>query len=115
MKRSQRLRLIPVALVALGAALPGAVGHAAPAAVPAHARVSGKVDVRFANFIDPKQVPLVQKTILPAYYKAYPNANVAFEPIPDSRVKAVTQIAAGTAADVFNLGDGDVGWYALFP
>jgi multiple sugar transport system substrate-binding protein len=49
--------------------------------------------------------------ILPAYYKADPNANVAFEPIPDSRVKAVTQIAAGTAADVFNLGDGDVGWY----
>ena len=26
-------------------------------------------------------------------------------------MKSVTQIAAGTAADVFNLGDGDVGWY----
>jgi len=111
MKRSQRLRLIPVALVALSAALPGAISHAAPAGTTARAHAAAKVDVRFANFIDPKQLPLVQKMILPAYYKAYPNANVAFEPIPDSRVKAVTQIAAGTAADVFNLGDGDVGWY----
>lgn len=107
MKRSQRLRLIPIALVALSTALPGAVGHAAPAGTHAAA----KVDVRFANFIDAKQLPAVQKLILPAYYKAYPNANVAFEAIPDARVKSVTQIAAGTAADVFNLGDGDVGWY----
>src|SRR5205807_1511364 len=53
----------------------------------------------------------VRKTILAAYYKEYPNATMAFEPSPDTRVKAVTEIGAGTAADVFNLGDGDVGWY----
>jgi multiple sugar transport system substrate-binding protein len=111
MKRSQRLRLIPVALVALIGALPAAVSHATPVTTPARTHAGTKVDVRFANFIDPKQIPLVEKMILPAYYKAYPRANVAFEPIPDSRVKSVTQIAAGTAADVFNLGDGDVGWY----
>src|SRR5947208_898823 len=99
MKRSQRLRLIPVALVALSAALPAAVSHAAPVTTPARTHAGTKVDVRFANFIDPKQIPLVEKKILPAYYKAYPDARVAFEPIPDSRVKAVTQIAAGTAAD----------------
>lgn len=111
MKRIHRLRLVPAAAVALGAVFPVAVSHAAPVASPAHTQASKKVDIRFANFIDPKQIPQVKKMILPAYYKAYPNANVAFEPIPDSRVKAVTQIAAGTAADVFNLGDGDVGWY----
>jgi multiple sugar transport system substrate-binding protein len=111
MKRIHRLRLIPIALVAFVAALPTAVIHASPVAAPSHTHPSGRVTVRFAHFIDPKQLPLVKRTILAAYYKEYPNATVAFEPIPDTRVKAVTQIAAGTAADVFNLGDGDVGWY----
>jgi multiple sugar transport system substrate-binding protein len=109
MKRSQRLRLIPVALVALSAAFPVATHMTEPTTVSAHS--SASIDIRFANFIDPTQLPLVKSTVLPAFNKAYPGVSVSFEPIPDSRVKAVTQIAAGTAADVFNLGDGDVGWY----
>lgn len=113
MKRIHRLRLVPVALLALGAVVPVTAGHAAPAARPAVAHTAAsRIPLRFANFIDPKQISTVKNTILAPYYKAYPNVTVALEPFPDSRVKAVTQIAAGTAADVFNLGDGDVGWYA---
>ncbi len=107
MKRSQRLRIIPAALLAASLAVPGMVSHAAP--VAAHANAS-PVTIRFANFLGPAFVKQAQKVILPAYYKAYPGTQVEFEPTID-RVKAVTEIAAGTAADVFNLGDGDVGWY----
>ena len=98
MKCIHRLRLIPIALVVLSAALPAAVSHASLVAAPWHTHPSARVTVRFAHFIDPKQLPLVKRTILAAYYKEYPNVIVAFEPIPDTRVKAVTEIAAGTAA-----------------
>src|SRR5205085_12604643 len=98
MKRIHRLRLIPLALVALVAALPAAVSHASPVATPSHSHPSAKVTIRLAHFIAPAHLPLVRKTILVAYYKHYPNANVAFEPIPDTRVIPALQMAAGTAA-----------------
>lgn len=105
MKRIHRLRLVPLALVALGACLPVA-GHAQQAQQHGNAATN----LRFAYFGGPDTKKLIDQ-ILPQYTKAYPNVSVALEPIPDSRVKAVTEIAAGTAPDTFMLGDGDVGWY----
>src|SRR5205823_1653254 len=44
------------------------------------------------------------------YKKAYKGVSVVYEPESD-RDKQVIAIAAGTAPDVFMLGDGDVRWY----
>ncbi len=105
MKRSHRLRFLPVALVALGSTLPAAT-HAAPAQQGSHASTT----LRYAYFGGPDTKKLIDQ-ILPKYYKAYPGVTVNLEPEPDSRVKGVTEIAAGTAPDTFMLGDGDVAWY----
>jgi multiple sugar transport system substrate-binding protein len=48
--------------------------------------------------------------ITPKYEKAYKGTSVVYEPEAD-RDKQVIAIAAGTAPDVFMLGDGDVRWY----
>lgn len=112
MKRIHRLRLIPVALVVFGAALPTAVSQAAPAASAPRVHAAAGVTLRFATFFDPNEKKIFNSKILPAFQKEFKGVTVNLEPIPDTRVKSVTQIAAGTAADVFNLGDGDVGWYA---
>ena len=105
MKRSDRLRFLPVALLALGATLPTAT-HAAPAQHASRASTT----LRYAYFGGPDTAKLINQ-ILPQYYKAYPGVTVNLEPEPDSRVKGVTEIAAGTAPDTFMLGDGDVAWY----
>jgi multiple sugar transport system substrate-binding protein len=104
-KRSDRLRLLPAALIALSATLPSAT-HAAPAQQVSRASTT----LRYAYFGGPDTKKLIDK-ILPQYYKAYPGVTVNLEPEPDSRVKGVTEIAAGTAPDTFMLGDGDVAWY----
>ncbi len=103
MKRIHRLRLIPVALLTLATALPGAVSHAAPVASHSNAAVT----LRFAYFGGPDSKKLIDQ-ILPTYHKAYPNVTVNLEPFPDSRVKVLTQTSAGTAADVYMAGDGDI-------
>jgi multiple sugar transport system substrate-binding protein len=47
-----------------------------------------------------------------AFEKAYPNIKVQLESVPqDYGTKLLTQFAAGTAPDVFQLGDGDVAKY----
>jgi multiple sugar transport system substrate-binding protein len=104
-KRSHRLRFLPVAFIALGACVPAAT-HAAPA----QQRSSASITLRYAYFGGPDTEKLINQ-ILPQYYKAYPGVTVNLEPEPDSRVKGVTEIAAGTAPDTFMLGDGDVAWY----
>jgi multiple sugar transport system substrate-binding protein len=111
MKRIHRLRLIPVILVVLSAAVPAARGLAAPAAAPAHRAAAAGVTLRFADFLGASGRQLARQIILPAFNKEYPGVTVNFEPIPDTRVKSVTEIAAGTAPDIFNLGDGDEVWY----
>ncbi len=73
-----------------------------------HVNAGGQV--RFAYFGGPDTKKLIDK-ILPSFYKANKGVTVALEPFPDSRVKAVTEIAAGTGPDVFMLGDGDTLWY----
>lgn len=112
MQRSQRCRLVLALVVVCSVALPVHAGRAAAAIARSRMPASGEVAIRFANFLSPHEIKLVQQRILPAYHEAYPRVTVAFEPLPDDRIKAVTQIAAGTAADVFNLGDGDVSWFA---
>jgi multiple sugar transport system substrate-binding protein len=73
-----------------------------------HHRANSPVSVRMAYFGGPDTKALLDK-ITPKYQKAY-KASVVYEPESD-RVKQVTAIAAGTAPDVFMLGDGDVRWY----
>jgi multiple sugar transport system substrate-binding protein len=111
MKRTHRLRLLPAALVALGAAVPMA-GHAASPATPARGHNAASFTLRFSTFFSPQEKTEFNKQILPQFQKQYPGVGVSLEPIPDQRIKAVAQIAAGTAADITNLGDGDVDFYA---
>ncbi len=111
MKRTHRLRLLPAALVALGAAVPLA-GHAAAPAASTRAHSSANFTLRFSTFFTPKEKTEFNQQILPLFQKQYPGVNVSLEPIPDQRIKAIAQIAAGTAADITNLGDGDVDFYA---
>src|SRR5687768_8711468 len=43
------------------------------------------------------------------FNQEYPQIEVSFEPVPDNYgTKLLTQIAAGDAPDVFQVGDGDV-------
>jgi len=70
---------------------------------------NANVSIRMAYFGGPDTKKLLDK-ITPSYKKAY-KANVIYEPEAD-RDKQVIAIAAGTAPDVFMLGDGDVRWYA---
>lgn len=108
MKRSHRLRLLPAAALIAAAAAAPAVGSLNAT----HASAASSATLRFANFFNPAEKVEFQNQILPAFHKQYPNVNVSLENIPDSRVKAITQIASGTGADVTNLGDGDVLFYA---
>jgi multiple sugar transport system substrate-binding protein len=95
------------AVIALGAAVPLA-GHTASA----QSRSAAGYTLRFSTFFTPQEKTEFNQQILPIFHKQYPNVNVSLEPIPDTRIKAVAQIAAGTAADITNLGDGDVLYYA---
>jgi multiple sugar transport system substrate-binding protein len=98
MKRIHRLRLLVVALLALATLLPGTVGRAASSAT---------ITLRFAYFGGPQTEALINQ-ILPSFTKAYPNVSVSLEPFPtEGRVKVLTEISAGTAADVYMVGDGD--------
>lgn len=110
MKRAHQLRLIPAALIALGTAVPLA-GHTASASTTAQGRSSASYTLRFSSFFTPQEKTEFNQQILPQFHKQYPNVNVSLEAIPDQRIKAIAQIAAGTAADVTNLGDGDVDYY----
>jgi len=112
MKRTYRLRILPaVAVVALGAAVPLA-GHTASASTSARAHSPASFTLRFSTFFSPQEKTKFNQLILPQFQKQYPGVSVSLEPIPDQRIKAVAQIAAGTAADITNLGDGDVLFYA---
>lgn len=108
MKRAHRLRVLPAAALVVAAATAPTLGNLT--AKPASAASS--ITLRFASFLSPAEKTEFQSSIYPAYHKQYPNVNISFEAIPDSRVKAVIQIASGTGADVINLGDGDVLFYA---
>jgi len=103
MKRTHRLRLAALALLATTVVVPTSLGHGALAA--------SSVTLRFAYFGGPDTAKLINKILVP-FHKDYPTVTVNLEPFPDTRVKAVTQIAAGTSADVFMNGDGDVQWYS---
>jgi len=112
MKRNHRLRLLPVtAVIALGAAVPLAA-HTASASTAARAHSPANYTLRFSTFFSPKEKTKFNQQILPLFQKQYPGVSVSLEPIPDQRIKAIAQIAAGTAADITNLGDGDVLFYA---
>ncbi len=112
MKRNHRLRLLPVtAVIALGAAVPLA-SHTASASTAARAHNPASFTLRFSTFFNPQEKTEFNQQILPLFQKQYPGVNVSLEPITDQRVKAIAQIAAGTAADITNLGDGDVLFYA---
>jgi multiple sugar transport system substrate-binding protein len=108
MKRAHRLRILPAAALVVAAAAVPTLGSFV--AKPANA--ASTITLRFASFLSPTEKTEFQNDIYPTFHKQYPNVNVSFEAIPDSRVKAITQIAAGTGADVTNLGDGDVLFYA---
>ena len=106
MKRVHRLPPLFAGLLVTGIALSAVPGHAS--SLPrSHGNAS--VSIRLAYFGGPDTKALLDK-ITPTEEKAYKGTTVVYEPEAD-RVKQVTAIAAGTAPDVFMLGDGDVRWY----
>lgn len=108
MKRFYGVYLLTAALLVVGMTWGASPSHASAVQ---NSRSNAGGTVRFAYFGGPTTEALINK-ILPSFHKAYAHSTVALEPIPDTRVKAVTEIAAGTGPDVFMLGDGDVLWYS---
>ncbi|KKC47083.1 MULTISPECIES: ABC transporter substrate-binding protein [Paenibacillus] len=54
----------------------------------------------------------IQQQIADNYMKAHPNVKVSIESVPDQYgTKLLTQIAAGQAPDVFQIGDGDISMF----
>jgi multiple sugar transport system substrate-binding protein len=106
LKRFRAVHPLTAGLLIVGVAWSAVPGKAATLH-RSHADAS--VQIRMAYFGGPDTKALLDK-ITPKFKKAYKGTSVVYEPEAD-RVKQVTAIAAGTAPDVFMLGDGDVRWY----
>jgi multiple sugar transport system substrate-binding protein len=106
MKRIRDLRPLLAVILVIGAAW-RAIPSQASSVHRSHSNAS--VSVRMAYFGGPDTKKLLDQ-ITPKYQKAYKGVSVVYEPEAD-RDKQVIAIAAGTAPDVFMLGDGDVRWY----
>jgi multiple sugar transport system substrate-binding protein len=76
------------------AANPGATGAAPAAVVP-----SG--NLRLMGFSSSPEEDRLLNDVLADFQKQYPSIQVKFEPVPEYATKLQTDLAAGTAADVF--------------
>src|SRR5690349_23219656 len=80
----------------------------APAATEAPAAPAQPVTIRASMWESADALEPYNKA-KEAFEKKYPNIKVQLESVPqDYGTKLLTQLAAGTAPDVFQVGDGDV-------
>lgn len=70
-----------------------------------------EVTIRFGTW-DSGDGAKVHQEVIAAFQKKFPNIKVQLESVPDDYgTKLLTQMASGSAPDVFQIGDGDVGMF----
>lgn len=89
-----------IVLVAMGSTVPMAAAQ-------------GKITLTVANWEGQSTSLTDEQLIAKEYMKLHPNVNIQIDSIPNNfGTKILTEIAAGDAPDIFEVGDGDVSMYA---